>query len=262
MPGHVGVRDRQLRLVDRHRPRRHPDLGDPAAAQAGLADLDQPVRRGDDAVRRGLRRAVPAACTWAGPGSSTGCCPIPTRWRSGRSGAARWSGTSSPSRRTPRSRCLFWYVGLIPDLATLRDRAENQLGADRLRRSWRWAGAARRGTGTATRRPTCSWPAWPRRWSSRCTRSSASTSRSGIVPGWHSTIFPPYFVAGAIYSGFAMVLTLAIPLRTVFGLEDFITMRHLENMAKVMLATADRRLRLPDGDVHRLVQREHLRAVQ
>jgi molybdopterin-containing oxidoreductase family membrane subunit len=58
-----------------------------------------------------------------------------------------------------------------------------------------------------------------------------------IVPGWHTTIFPPYFVAGAIYSGFAMVLTIAIPLRKAYGLEDFITMRHLENMAKVMLAT-------------------------
>jgi len=58
-----------------------------------------------------------------------------------------------------------------------------------------------------------------------------------IVPGWHTTIFPPYFVAGAIYSGFAMVLTLAIPLRKAYGLEEFITMRHLDNMAKVMLAT-------------------------
>src|SRR5439155_1454959 len=58
-----------------------------------------------------------------------------------------------------------------------------------------------------------------------------------IVPGWHTTIFPPYFVAGAIYSGFAMVLTLAIPIRAVYGLEDFITMRHLQNMAKVMLVT-------------------------
>ncbi len=57
------------------------------------------------------------------------------------------------------------------------------------------------------------------------------------MPGWHSTIFPPYFVAGAIFSGFAMVLTLTIPLRAVFGLQDFITERHLDNMAKVMLAT-------------------------
>jgi len=58
-----------------------------------------------------------------------------------------------------------------------------------------------------------------------------------IVPGWHTTVFPPYFVAGAVYSGFAMVMTLAIPLRAFYGLEDFITMRHLQNMAKVMLAT-------------------------
>jgi molybdopterin-containing oxidoreductase family membrane subunit len=57
------------------------------------------------------------------------------------------------------------------------------------------------------------------------------------VPGWHSTIFPPYFVAGAIFSGFAMVLTLAIPLRWAFGFEDFITKRHLENCAKLMLIT-------------------------
>jgi Ni/Fe-hydrogenase subunit HybB-like protein len=58
-----------------------------------------------------------------------------------------------------------------------------------------------------------------------------------IVPGWHSTIFPPYFVAGAIYSGFAMVLTLAIPIRKYYHLEDLVTMRHLNIMAKVMLAT-------------------------
>jgi molybdopterin-containing oxidoreductase family membrane subunit len=58
-----------------------------------------------------------------------------------------------------------------------------------------------------------------------------------LVPGWHSTIFPPYFVAGAIYSGFAMVITLAIPLRAAYGFEDFITKRHLRNMARVMLAT-------------------------
>ena len=58
-----------------------------------------------------------------------------------------------------------------------------------------------------------------------------------IVPGWHSTIFPPYFVAGAIYSGFAMVLVLCIPLRAVYGLKNLITERHLNNCAKLMLAT-------------------------
>ena len=58
-----------------------------------------------------------------------------------------------------------------------------------------------------------------------------------ILPGWHTTIFPPYFVAGAIYSGFAMVITLAIPIRKFYHLEDLITIRHLDNMGKVMLAT-------------------------
>ena len=108
---------------------------------------------------------------------------------------------------------LFWYVGLIPDLATLRDRAKQRLRRKSSTACWRWAGAARRGTGTATRRPTCCWPAWPRRWWSRCTRVVSFDFAVAIVPGWHTTIFPPYFVAGAIYSGFAMVLTLAIPLR-------------------------------------------------
>ena len=58
-----------------------------------------------------------------------------------------------------------------------------------------------------------------------------------MLPGWHTTIFPPYFVAGAIYSGFAMVLTLILPLRKLLGMEDFVTERHMNNMAKVMLAT-------------------------
>jgi len=60
---------------------------------------------------------------------------------------------------------------------------------------------------------------------------------SGVVPGWHSTIFPPYFVAGAIFSGFAMVVTLAVPMRKLYGLEDLITLRHLDNCAKLMLVT-------------------------
>ena len=77
-----------------------------------------------------------------------------------------------------------------------------------------------------------------------------------IVPGWHSTIFPPYFVAGAIFSGFAMVLTLIIPVRAIYGLQDLITARHLENCAKVMLATGLMvALRLHQRDLHGVVQR-------
>ena len=131
---------------------------------------------------------------------------------------------------------LFWYCGLIPDLATLRDRAKN-----RIARSiygifaLGWRGSAQH---------------WYRYETAYLLLAGLSTPlvlsvhsvvsfdfAVGIVPGWHATIFPPYFVAGAIYAGFAMVLTLAIPLRAMFSLHDFITDRHLENMAKVMLLT-------------------------
>jgi Ni/Fe-hydrogenase subunit HybB-like protein len=131
---------------------------------------------------------------------------------------------------------LFWFTGLIPDLATLRDRAPSRLGR------WiygilalGWRGSARH---------------WSRYETAYLLLAGLSTPlvvsvhtvvsfdfAVSLVPGWHSTIFPPYFVAGAIYSGFAMVLTLAIPLRAAYGFEDFITKRHLRNMARVMLAT-------------------------
>ena len=99
-----------------------------------------------------------------------------------------------------------------------------------------WAGAVRRGTGIAMRRPTCCSPACDAAGAFRPYHRQLRFCRR-IVPGWHTTIFPPYFVAGAIFSGFAMVLMLAIPIRKIFGLEDFITERHLQNSAKVMLAT-------------------------
>jgi Ni/Fe-hydrogenase subunit HybB-like protein len=131
---------------------------------------------------------------------------------------------------------LFWFVGLIPDLATLRDRAATrpkQVIYGLLAMGWR--GSARH---------------WQRYQSAYLLLAGLATPlvlsvhtvvsfdfSVAIVPGWHTTIFPPYFVAGAIYSGFAMVLTIAIPLRKYYHFQDFITMRHLENMAKVMLAT-------------------------
>ena len=87
--GGLGVRHHQLRLVDRHRPRRHADLGDPAPAAAALAHLDQPLRRGDDDLRRGLRRHSSRCSTSAVRGSPTGSCRCPTRWACGRTSAAR-----------------------------------------------------------------------------------------------------------------------------------------------------------------------------
>ena len=131
---------------------------------------------------------------------------------------------------------VFWYVGLVPDLATMRDRSVSNIkrkifGA----LSLGWRGSARH---------------WHRYEVASLILAGLSTPlvlsvhtvvsfdfAVSVLPGWHATIFPPYFVAGAIYAGFAMVLTLAIPLRVAYKLEDFITMRHIDLMAKVMLAT-------------------------
>jgi len=131
---------------------------------------------------------------------------------------------------------LFWSTGLIPDLAAFRDKTTQPV----LKKlfgmlAMGWRGSARH---------------WARYEKAYLLLAGISTPlvlsvhtvvsfdfAVSVLPGWHATIFPPYFVAGAIYAGFAMVLTLAIPLRAMFKLQDFITMRHLENMAKVTLVT-------------------------
>jgi molybdopterin-containing oxidoreductase family membrane subunit len=134
---------------------------------------------------------------------------------------------------------LFWYVGLIPDLATLRDRAgqrgerKRQIAYGLLALGWR---------GEARHWARYEWAYLLLAGLATPLVVSVHTIVSldfavGNTPGYHSTIFPPYFVAGALFSGFAMVLTLAIPLRHAFGLQDFITGRHLANAAKVLLAT-------------------------
>ncbi len=131
---------------------------------------------------------------------------------------------------------LFWYLGMIPDLATLRDRAKKtwaKVAYGMLAMGWR--GSARHWSRYETASLLLAGLATPLVISVHSVVSLDFSA--GIVPGWHSTIFPPYFVAGAIYAGFAMVMTLAIPLRKIYGLEDFITMKHLDNMAKILLAT-------------------------
>jgi molybdopterin-containing oxidoreductase family membrane subunit len=132
---------------------------------------------------------------------------------------------------------MFWFVGLIPDLATMRDKAKNK--AARLLYgigSLGWRGSARHWHNYETAYLLLAGLSTPLVLSVHTVVSFDFSI--GIIPGWHATIFPPYFVAGAIYAGFAMVLLLAIPLRVAFGWKDFITDRHLENMGKVMLATS------------------------
>jgi len=131
---------------------------------------------------------------------------------------------------------IFWYIGLIPDLATLRDRATSKIrkfcyGFFALG----WRGANRH---------------WRHYEMGYLLLAALSTPlvlsvhsvvsfdfATSIVPGWHTTIFPPYFVAGAVFGGFAMVLTLMLPARKLYGLEDMITPKHIDNMAKIILLT-------------------------
>lgn len=131
---------------------------------------------------------------------------------------------------------LFWYTGLVPDLATMRDRAKNRFAKIIFGLfSLGWRGSARHWHRYETAYLLLAGISTPLVVS---VHSVVSFDFSvGIIPGWHTTIFPPYFVAGAVYAGFAMVLTLAIPLRKWYHLEDLITMKHIDNMAKVMLVT-------------------------
>jgi molybdopterin-containing oxidoreductase family membrane subunit len=132
---------------------------------------------------------------------------------------------------------LFWYMGMIPDLATLRDRARTrfaQIAYGVLAMGWR--NSARHWQRYESAYLILGGLATPLVVSVHSVVSSDFAVAN--VPGWHETVFPPYFVAGAIFSGFAMVLALAIPLRYFYHLEDFITLNHLDVMGKVLLATS------------------------
>ncbi|MEM6318867.1 MAG: NrfD/PsrC family molybdoenzyme membrane anchor subunit [Bacteroidota bacterium] len=130
---------------------------------------------------------------------------------------------------------LFWYSGLVPDFATLRDRSKGVRRKIYSFLSMGWTGSAKH---------------WQRFESLSLILAGLATPlvlsvhtivsfdfATSVIPGWHTTIFPPYFVAGAIFSGFAMVLTLMLITRKVFGLQDYITMAHIESMNKVILLT-------------------------
>src|SRR5690242_10806194 len=131
---------------------------------------------------------------------------------------------------------MFWYMGLLPDLAMLRDRARSrgrQIAYGLFALGWR--GEARHWHRYETAYLLMAGLATPLVIS---VHSVVSLDFSfALVPGWHSTIFPPYFVAGALYSGFAMAIVLAVPLRTAFRLQPFVTERHLAKMGTLMLVT-------------------------
>lgn len=131
---------------------------------------------------------------------------------------------------------LFWYVGLVPDLATLRDRAKHKIGKLLYGMfSLGWRGSMRH------------WVHYERAYLLLAALSTplvlsvhsvvSFDFATSQVPGWHTTIFPPYFVAGAVFSGFAMVQTLMLPARLWLGLKDIVTIKHIENMNKIILVT-------------------------
>ena len=134
---------------------------------------------------------------------------------------------------------IFWYVGLIPDLATFRDRS---IRMGKKLKSWIY-GALSLGWCGSNRQ-------WRHYEKAYLILAGISTPlvlsvhsivsfdfATSVIPGWHTTIFPPYFVAGAIFGGFAMVLTLLIPFRAIFKLDDIITLKHIDNMSKIVLLT-------------------------
>jgi len=131
---------------------------------------------------------------------------------------------------------LFWYVGLIPDLATMRDRVKNKLGQFLYGLfALGWTGSTRNWRHYEVAYLLLAGLATPLVLSVHSVVSFDFAVSQ--VPGWHTTIFPPYFVAGAIFSGFGMVLTLMLISRVIFKLEHIVTMHHLDNMAKIVLLT-------------------------
>lgn len=131
---------------------------------------------------------------------------------------------------------VFWYIGLIPDFATIRDRAKNKVSkAIYGALSFGWTGGAKTWSHYETVSLVLAGLATPLVLSVHTIVSfDFATS---VIPGWHTTIFPPYFVAGAIFSGFAMVLTLLLVTRKVYKLEDYITIQHVELMNIIIIVT-------------------------
>ena len=233
----LGIHDYRLRLVDRHRPRGHVDFGDPAAAAPKVANLDQSHRRSHDDLRPDVRGHVSAAA----PGTALVLLL-----------AAAISQHDAVVAAVPQRAGVGCFRGqhlLSGVVAVLVHGHDSGPGH-----------APRSGHDTARRRSiygmlALGWRNSARHWqrfeatylllgglATPLVVSVHSVVSSdfamSIEPGWHETVFPPYFVAGAIFSGFAMVLLLCIPLRHIYRLKDLITTEHLAVMAKIILVTS------------------------
>ena len=234
--GRLGVGHHQLRFLDRYRSRRHADLRDFVSAPPEVAHVDQPRGGSDDALRGDLRRDFPGHSRRPrldGVVPRARCRTATAIWPNFRS-PLLWDVFAVSTYFTVS--VLFWYIGLVPDLATMRDRATSKIkkflygifalgwrGSNRHWRHYEMAYLLLAGLSTPLVLSVHSVVSF-----------DFATS---VIPSWHTTIFPPYFVAGAIFGGFAMVLTLMLPARAIFKLQDIITPQHVDKMAKIILLT-------------------------
>ena len=235
--GDVGRLHHHLRVLGRYRPRRHADLGDSVPVPRRLPHDDLPRCRSDDGVRRHDGGTLPdpppraaVEVLLADPVSELAAHLAESK------SPLVWDVFAILTYLTVSA--TFLYVGLIPDIAVLRDRETNPVRKRIFAALVARAGGTRTASGATSRARTCSSPRSPRRSCSPCTPSCRSTSRWRSRPGWHATIFPPYFVAGAIFSGIGMVFTIIIPIRKFFKLQHYVTINDLDAAAKLCLFTS------------------------
>jgi Ni/Fe-hydrogenase subunit HybB-like protein len=220
-------------MVGRHRPCRNVHFRFSSIAAAEMAYLDQSLCRGDDNIRRRNGRVDADSA----PRTSmvfllADALPRHHEFMAAVASPLVWDIFAIGTYIIVS--ILFWYMGLI---SRSRNAARPGRPAARAKlcmacRAW----LAGRSAAVAPLRYGVSADGRPCNTTRNFSAQRVSLDFAiGNTPGWHSTIFPPYFVAGALFSGFAMALTISIPLRAIFGLKDFITARHLDNIAKIML---------------------------
>jgi hypothetical protein len=231
----MGLGYHRLRMVGRYWSRWYTDLRGTIVIPTELEELDQQICRGDDDLCRNLCRTY-VVSHMGRPWLAYWVLPLPNQFGS------LWVNFNSPlvwdmfAISTYFSvSLLFWYTGLLPDIASIRDRAVGFRRRIYSILSFGWTGNVKTWQRFEAVSLILAGIATPLVLSVHTIVSMDFAT--SVIPGWHTTIFPPYFVAGAIFSGFAMVQTLLLVTRKVLGLENYITMFHIESMNKIILVT-------------------------
>ena len=208
-----------------------------AAVPPEVEDGHQPLSGGHDHFRGHHGGGVPGHSHGPHLGELLGVAPPEPVWLACGSTLTRpCCGTCLPSRRTSRFLLVFWYIGLIPDFATIRDRMTKPLQKKIYGLlSFGWSGRAKHWTRFEEVSLVLAGIATPLVFSVHSIVSMDFAT--SVIPGWHTTIFPPYFVSGAVFSGFAMVQTLLLIMRKTMNLENYIHTKHVEYMNIVIIVT-------------------------